>query len=111
MFLKNVFSLLTIILLGLPLTVFATELENPLGTTDLRLVAGNIVKAVLALSGTAALVMFVWGGAQWILSEGSKEKIAKGQKTIVWAVLGLLFIFIAYALLYALLSALGSATE
>ena len=93
-----------------PLAVTAASLENPLGTTDLRVVAGNIIKGVLALSGTAALLMFIYGGAQWIMSQGEKTKIEKGQKTVIWAALGLCFIFVAYAALYALMSILGSAT-
>jgi hypothetical protein len=105
---KKIISILTFLFL-VPTTAWAA-LENPLGTTDIRVVAGNIIKAVLALSGSAALLMFIWGGVQWIMSQGVKDKIEKGQKTIIWAVLGLLFIFIAYVILYALLYMLGTVT-
>lgn len=110
MFRKIILSF-SIFFLSIPMVVSATELENPLGTTDLRVVAGNIIKAVLAFSGSAALLMFIYGGVQWIMSQGDKNKIEKGQKTVIWAVLGLIFIFISYALLYALLAVLGTATE
>ncbi|MFH1253650.1 MAG: hypothetical protein V1664_04995 [Candidatus Uhrbacteria bacterium] len=106
-FLKKIF--IGCLLLA-PLAASATTLTNPLGTTDLRVVAGNVIKAVLALSGSAAFLMFIYGGAQWILSEGKKEKIDKGQKTITWAILGLVFIFSAYAILYLVLSVLNTAT-
>jgi len=108
--LKKIKIFFLILLSSAPLAVTAASLENPLGTTDLRVVAGNIIKGVLALSGTAALLMFIYGGAQWIMSQGEKTKIEKGQKTVIWAALGLCFIFVAYAALYALMSILGSAT-
>jgi cytochrome bd-type quinol oxidase subunit 2 len=100
-------SLLAAFLLTVPLASRATTLVNPLGTTDPKVFIGNIIKAVLGLSGAVALLMFVWGGAQWVLSQGEKDKIEKGRKTIVWAALGLCFVFLSYALLYNLLRILG----
>jgi len=108
---KKYFFLIVPFLLSLPTTVSAVALSNPLGTTDVRVLVGNIIKAVLGLSGVAAFVMFIWGGAQWMLSGGVKDKIKKGQDTVVWAALGLIFIFIAYTVLYTLLSVIGSATS
>jgi multisubunit Na+/H+ antiporter MnhB subunit len=89
----------------------ATTLANPLGTTDIRVLIGNIIKAVLGLSGAVALLMFVWGGTQWIVSQGEKDKIEKGKKTIIWAILGLCFVFISYAILYNLLEILSGVTD
>lgn len=107
---KNLF-LTGLIILSYPVSVLAaTELSNPLGTTDIRVLAGNIIKAILGLSGVAALVMFIWGGVQWIISGGKKETVEKGKQTLLWAALGLCFIFIAYALLYSFLEILGAAS-
>lgn len=86
-----------------------SELINPLGTTNINTFAGNLIKAVLGLSGVAALVMFIYGGALWMTSAGSKERVEAGKKTLIWAIFGLVFIFIAYALLVTLLSILGQA--
>lgn len=108
---KKNLLLISIILLSYPAGIFAASLENPLGTTDIRVLAGNIIKAVLGLSGVAALVMFIWGGTQWIISGGKKETIEKGKQTVLWAALGLCFIFVAYAVLYSLLQILGSASS
>jgi len=108
---KIFFSLLALGLGCLPFSASAVALSNPLGTTDIPVLAGNIIKAILGLSGVAALVMFIWGGTQWIISGGKKETIEKGKQTVLWAALGLCFIFVAYALLYTLLNILGSAGE
>lgn len=109
---KKHLPLLIAVILLLPVSVAAqTVLDNPIGTSDLRVVVGRIIKALLGLSGTLALLMFVWGGFQWITSGGEKEKIDKGKRTLTWAVIGLFFIFISYTAVSALISAIttGSA--
>jgi membrane protease YdiL (CAAX protease family) len=89
------------------LPALAVELTDPLNAGgDIRIVIGRIIRALLGLSGALALLMFVWGGFQWIVSGGEKEKIEKGKRTLVWAVIGLFFIFIAYTVVYALISAI-----
>ncbi|MBI2484629.1 hypothetical protein HYW18_00515 [Candidatus Uhrbacteria bacterium] len=73
------------------------SLPDPLGVTDVRVLVGRLIKAILGISGMLALLMFVWGGLVWMTSQGEKEKIAKGQKTLAWAVIGLAVLFTAYA--------------
>ncbi|HBR81130.1 MAG: hypothetical protein UX09_C0006G0005 [Candidatus Uhrbacteria bacterium GW2011_GWE2_45_35] len=104
---KFFYSILAAVFVVAPSIVSATTLTNPLGTTDIRVFIGNLIKALLGLSGAIALLMFVWGGAQWIISGGEKDKIEKGKKTVIWAALGLIFVFLSYTLLYNLLNILG----
>ena len=82
-------------------------LQNPLGTSDLRLIIGNIVKSLLSLSGAAGLLMFVWGGFQFLTAGGDPKKVEKGRSTLVWATIGLVVIFSAYTLLDTLIKALS----
>ena len=82
-------------------------LQNPLGTSDLRLIIGNIVKSLLSLSGAAGLLMFVWGGFQFLTAGGDPKKVEKGKATLVWATIGLVVIFSAYTLLDTLIKALS----
>jgi hypothetical protein len=74
-------------------------LRNPLGTTDVRVVLGRVVNAFLGISGSVALLMFVFGGFTWITSGGSPERIQKGKNAMIWAVIGIAFIFASYAVL------------
>lgn len=106
---KKIWLIAVTILIVAPQITLATALTNPLGTTDISVFVGNLIKAVLGLSGVAAFAMFVWGGVQWIISEGNKDKVESGKKTLIWATFGLIFIFIAYALLYTLLTVIGQA--
>lgn len=84
------------------------SLQNPLGTTDIRVFIGNIIKAALGLAGSIALLMFVWGGVQWLISGGKPEMIKKGKDTLIWATLGIVVIFTAYTLVNVLVKALAS---
>ena len=85
-----------------------TALANPLGDikTPTQLI-GKIIYAILGLTGAIALVMFIWGGLQWMTAAGSPEKVTKGRDTLMWAVLGLVIIFSSYAVLKAVLGILN----
>jgi len=84
----------------------AVSLDNPLGITDPSVLVGRIIFAILGLTGAIALVMFIWGGLQWMTAAGNAEKVTKGRDTLLWAVLGLVIIFSSYAILKAVLNIL-----
>jgi len=90
--------------------VQAKGLEDPLGERDIPTLVGNIISYILSLVGVLALVMFIYGGITWMTSAGAPEKIKKGRDTLVWAVLGLAFIFLSYAILNFILKALTNTT-
>jgi non-ribosomal peptide synthetase component F len=96
---------LMIILLSAPL-VASAALTNPLGTTDVRVVIGNIIQALLGVTGALALLMFVWGGFQWLISGGSADRVKKGKDTLIWATIGLVVIILAYTLVSAVVTGL-----
>lgn len=73
-------------------------LNNPIETESPQVLIGNIINAVLGISGSLALVMFIYGGFTWMLSGGNSEKVAKGKNTLVWAAIGLIVIFSSYAM-------------
>ncbi len=104
---KNKVALLSLSLLMVPAISFAKALINPLGTTNINSVIGTVIKAILGISGSAALLMFVWGGFLWLTSAGNTDRIKKGKDTLVWAVIGLAVIFSAYTLVNAVVNALS----
>lgn len=107
--------LLTIAIILLPNIVFA-ELINPLcpGTTSCGItiegLIGRLIKAILGLSGSVALLMFVWGGFQYLWSGGDTKKVEKGKETLKNAALGIAIIFLAYTFVNALIKVLSSGT-
>ena len=95
--------------LASPLIAHA-KLENPLGTTDVNLVVANVIRALLGVTGSIALLMFIWGGLLWLTSGGQPEKVKKGKETLKWALLGLVVIFFAYTAINFVLDALSGAS-
>lgn len=59
---------------------------------------GKIINSVMGIIGSLALVMFIYGGATWMLSAGNNEQVTKGKNALIWATIGLVIIFTAYAL-------------
>jgi len=87
-------------------------IKNPLGDNnfDPRLVIGYVIGAVLGIVGSIALVMFIAGGLTWMTAAGNPDKVKKGKDIIVWSVIGLAVIFLAYALVQFALSAFIGST-
>lgn len=59
---------------------------------------GQIINYAMGIMGSLALVMFIYGGALWMLSAGNTEQVSKGKQVIIWAALGIAIVFTAYAL-------------
>ena len=76
-------------------------LDNPLGgkePADINKLIGNIINAILGVVGSLSLLMFIYGGLVWMTAAGSKEKIQKGKDILVWSTVGLVVIFMSYAI-------------
>jgi hypothetical protein len=58
----------------------------------------RVINGVLGVVGSFALLMFIYGGFMWMLSAGNEKMIEKGKSTLIWAALGLVIIFMSYAL-------------
>lgn len=76
----------------------AVILENPLGdTVDIVDVIARVIKTIFAFTGILALLQFIYGGLLWMTSSGNQEKITKGKNTLLWAILGIIVVFMSYA--------------
>ncbi len=83
-------------------------LVNPLGTTSIPQLIGRVIKAILGIVGSIALLMFIWGGFLWMTAAGEAKKVEKGKETLVWATVGLATIFFAYAAVSFVIGAITS---
>lgn len=86
------------------------QLDNPLGTTDIRVIVSRFIRIITGISGSIALLMFVYGGFLWVTSAGEAEKVKQGKKVFVNATLGLIIIFTAYAAIAALFRVFSGAS-
>ena len=91
-------AVVSMVMLAVAPAVFAVELTNPIGVDDPRIIIGNIIRALLGITGSIALAIFILGGFYWVTSAGSEEKVTKGKNMIMWATFGLAVIFFAYAI-------------
>ncbi len=83
-------------------------LTNPLGTdVTPQIFIGRIIKAILGVVGSLALLMFIYGGFNWMTAAGSPEKVEKGKQILLWATIGLIVIFTSYALVKFVFTSLG----
>jgi len=95
---------------GLELTATKAGLSMPQETNALPLMIGRAINYFFGLIGAIALIMILLGGYEWMLSGGNEEKVGKAMKRINSGILGLFIIFVAYALVYGILFALGQAS-
>jgi len=64
----------------------------PLGTTSIPVLIGRVLSWALGLSGTVFLLMFLYGGVEYIIFADENQKAENGKKTIVYAVIGMAII-------------------
>lgn len=106
---KYLFTLVFSLLLLLPkITVLAADngstpcngcqLNNPISATTVEALVGKLINTAMGVVGSLALLMFIYGGFTWMLSAGSSEKIKKGKDIVIWSALGMVLIFMSYAL-------------
>ena len=88
------------------------QLQDPLttgsssGVNGIYIVIGRVVKYLLGTAGSVALLMFVWGGFQYLWSAGDANKIKKGKDTLINAALGIVILLTAFTIINTLISAL-----
>lgn len=64
---------------------------------DIGLFVSNIVGVALAIASIATFVLLVWGGLEWIMAGGDKNKLESARSRITNALVGLAIVAIAWA--------------
>jgi Zn-dependent protease with chaperone function len=81
-----------------------------LGTKDLREGVMAIVRVLLGFLGIIAIVILLYGGFVWLTSAGNEEKVGQAKKVITSAIIGLVIVFISYAIAQFVITQLLQAT-
>jgi hypothetical protein len=58
----------------------------------------NITNTLLKGIGLIAVVMLVFGGFKYIISGGDSSKVTAAKNTIIYAIIGLIIVILAYAI-------------
>ena len=57
------------------------------------------VRIIAFLAGSAAVILIIVAGVQYVISNGDASKVSSAKNTIIYAVIGLIIIFIAQAII------------
>lgn len=83
--------------------------HKPVGIPGL---IGRVLQGIIGIVGTLVFGVVIYGGFLWLFSSGNEEKITKAKGLIMWAILGLLVVFGAYAITsYTLTTITNVATQ
>ncbi len=98
---SNIISFLMLLFISFAFcgVVYGGGIGNPIGPEDPKVdvIIGTLIKAVLGIVGSLALLAFVYGGFVLMLSSGNSEQVQKGKNILIWASVGLVVIFVSYA--------------
>ena len=75
-------------------------------TRDLPEVVGSIIQWVLGIVGIILLVMFVYGGVLYATSAGNEDKVETAKKVMMYAIIGIVIIALAFVLTRYIIQAL-----
>jgi len=81
-----------------------------LGTKDVRTGVMSIVSGLFTFLGVIAILIILWGGFRWMTAGGNEEGIAEAKKIITAGIIGLIIIFISFALARFVIGSLVNAT-
>lgn len=79
-------------------------------STDPKATAAKIINIILGFLGIIAVILGLWGGFQIMTAAGNEDKVASGRKTMTYAVIGLVIIFVAWGIAQFVITNLLSAT-
>lgn len=108
---KSLLALLASTAIALvPLAAAAIAFPDPFAGRSVQVIIGDAIRVVLGISGSIALLMFLYGGFTWMTAGGSPEKVETAKNTLTWAGLGLAVIFGSYVLVNFVITGLQQAT-
>lgn len=102
--LANKILLVSFLVLAVPYAVSAGFLDDVAYCTadgscnlaDIAVGFNSLIRLLLGGFGAAALLYFVWGGIQWLVSGGNLEKVARGRTIMLNTVFAMILAFGSY---------------
>lgn len=86
-------------------------IENDCTLSDFSKILVKYAGFFLGLSGSIALLFFVYGGFVWLISGGNKEKVQQGKNILISATVGIIIIFTAFTVVNLTISTLTGQKE
>jgi hypothetical protein len=96
-FASSIFSVI-LFFLTYPSSVFAAG-EPPATFDQLNGVFQGLVSIVVVVGGFLSFLALIFGGFRFIMARGDPKATASAQGTVTWAIVGLVFVIIAWLIL------------
>lgn len=71
----------------------------------------QVTNTILYIVGIIAVIMLIIGGIKYVISGGDSKKITDAKNTVLYAIIGLIISFLAFAIVNFVISALPKAPE
>lgn len=81
--------------------------ENLFGDTG---IFKQITNVVLYIVGVIAVIMLIIGGIKYVISGGDAKKVTDAKNTVLYAIIGLIIAFLAYAIVNFVITSLPSSS-
>ena len=78
------------------------------GQASLRQLVLTFLNFFLGFLGLIAVIMVIYGGVLYVTAAGEQDKVDKGKKIIMYSVVGIVIILLAFALVNTILGGLGA---
>lgn len=66
-----------------------------------------IINPLIGLLFAAALVLFMWGGFQFVIGTGTEESRESGKRHLLWGIIGMFIMVSVYGILNILTGTFG----
>ncbi len=71
----------------------------------------QVTNTILYIVGIIAVVMLIIGGIKYVVSGGDSKKVTDAKNTVLYAIIGLVIAFLAFAIVNFVISALPSSED
>ncbi|MDD5749405.1 MAG: hypothetical protein PHO91_01295 [Patescibacteria group bacterium] len=107
---KKKIIILAIFLLFPIYSAIAISVPNPLpNVNSIPDLIANFIRAILGIVGALSLFFVFQGGITWMTSRGNADKVKAGRDTMLWAIFGLVAVFLSYFVINVVLTILQGA--
>lgn len=71
----------------------------PAGLDEIESIFTSVISVIVGLAFMTMLVLIVWAGIKYLTSGGEPKAVASAHQTVTWALLGIVFMAIAWLVL------------
>lgn len=77
------------------------------GITDAASLLATVITWLLGFAGALAVVAIIYSGIMYMTAGGDQEKALKARKNLLWAILGVIIVFLSYAIVRSIGNIIG----